>query len=166
MHYNWKKKHQSESESSIAFAIDPPAVLPDLPILPCQRADVPHLNHGRREVPEEVLLVAREPMNNGGGRRRRRRVGQHDLVGRQLSLAVQEVAVVLVVEQVGSDLIQVLQCTLRLPGRAVLPRELALHFAESVRSWSSRNLLLKSVCARRRTSFLGLWCIQNYIAGN
>ena len=134
MHYNWKKKHQSESESSIAFAIDPPAVLPDLPILPCQRADVPHLNHGRREVPEEVLLVAREPMNNGGGRRRRRRVGQHDLVGRQLSLAVQEVAVILVVEPVGGDLIQVLQCTLRLPGRAVLPRELALHFAKSVRS--------------------------------
>ena len=49
-------------------------------------------------------------------------------------MAAQEVAVVLVVEHVGCDLVQVLQGAIRLPRRAVLPRELALNFAECVRS--------------------------------
>ena len=73
-------------------------------------------------------------MNNGSSRRRRGRAGQHDLVGGELGAALQQVAVILVVEEVGCDLVQVLQCALGLPGRAVLPRELALHLAECVRS--------------------------------
>jgi len=80
-------------------------ILPDLSIPPCQRADVTHLYHGRREVPEEILLVASEPMHNGSGSHRGGRGGQHDLVGRELGTAPQEVAVILVVEQVGSDLV-------------------------------------------------------------
>ena len=73
-------------------------------------------------------------MNKGSSRRRRGRAGQHDLVGGELGAALQQVAVILVVEEVGCDLVQVLQCALRLPGRAVLPCELTLHFAECVRS--------------------------------
>jgi hypothetical protein len=40
---------------SVAF-VNPPAVVPDLPILSRQRANVSHLNHGRREVSEKILL--------------------------------------------------------------------------------------------------------------
>jgi hypothetical protein len=128
-----KQLNRSFHQSSVAFAVDPPAIIPDLSILPCQRANVPHLNHGRGEVPEEIFLAAREPENYGSGCGRGGWVGQHDLVGVELGAALQEVAIVLV-ENCGRDLVQVLQCSLGLPGRAVLPRELALHFAECVRS--------------------------------
>ena len=59
----------------MAFAIDPPAVLSDLSILSCQRADVAHLNHGCHEVRKEILLVTREPVNNRCSGCRCRRVG-------------------------------------------------------------------------------------------
>ena len=85
-------------------------------------------------------------MDNGSGGRLRGRVGQHDLVGRELGAAVQEVAVILVVEHLGCDLIQVLQCIVGLPRCAVLLRELALHLSECVRSWRRNELLNSSAC--------------------
>jgi len=64
---------ESMYSESIAF-VNPPAVVPDLPILSCQWANVSHLNHGCRKVSEKILLVACEPMNNGSSGRRCRRV--------------------------------------------------------------------------------------------
>uniref|UniRef100_A0A0A9C2E2 Uncharacterized protein n=1 Tax=Arundo donax TaxID=35708 RepID=A0A0A9C2E2_ARUDO len=127
-----EEHNQLESESSVASAIDPAALIPDLSIPPCQWANVAHLNHGHSKVPEEIPLVAREPVNNGGSGRRRGGVRQHNLVGRELCAALQEVVVVPVVENIGCGLVQVLQCTLGLSGRAILPRELTLHFTECV----------------------------------
>ena len=76
-HNNRLKKQINQTEwesSSMAFAIEPPAILSDLSILSCQRAYVAHLNHGCHKVPEEIFLVAREPVNNGCSGCRRHRV--------------------------------------------------------------------------------------------
>ena len=56
LHLLKRKKGISRIESmyseSVAF-VNPPAVVPDLPILSSQRANVSHLNHGCREVFEK-----------------------------------------------------------------------------------------------------------------
>lgn len=107
--------------------------MPDLSVHPGERADVPHLDHRRREAPEEALLAASEAADEGrGGGGGVGVVREHDLVGGELGGAAEEAAVVVVVEHVGGDRVQVLQRVVRLPRRAVLPREQALRPPERV----------------------------------
>jgi hypothetical protein len=48
--------HKVENVTSVL--VHPPAVLPDLPTGPCQRGNIPHLDHSHHEVLEEGFLAA------------------------------------------------------------------------------------------------------------
>ena len=57
-----------------------PAVPPDLPHASCERRDVSHLDHGRREALEELGLAVGETLDDGrGGFRALLRRGEHRL---------------------------------------------------------------------------------------
>lgn len=95
---------------TISASVHHPAVLPDLPLAPCQRRDVPHLDHGRREALEELGLAVGEPPDDGrGGFRALLRRGEHRLVGPEQAAVALDVVVVAVVERVRRGRVEVVQ---------------------------------------------------------
>jgi hypothetical protein len=88
-------------------SIDHPTVLPDLTLTPRQHLDVPHVDHGPGEAPEELLLAGGEPSDD----RRRGRAGRRQqlLVGLQRPTARLDVGVVIVVEGVRRGRVEVVE---------------------------------------------------------
>ena len=76
-------------------AVNPPAVLPDLPLRPRQRRDVAHLHHRLREVLEEEVDVRGVGLDE---RRRLGALGEQHLVGAEQPPSGQDVLEVEVVE--------------------------------------------------------------------
>lgn len=108
----------------LASVVEPPAVLPDLPLAPRERLDVAHVDHGLGEAPEEGLLAAGEAVDDG--RRGRPRRGQQLLVGLQEPAARLDVRVVVLVEAVRRGGLQVVERGAVAAGRAALHQERAV----------------------------------------
>jgi len=99
-------------------AVEPPAVLPDLPLRPGQRRDVAHLHHRLREVPEEEVDVVGVRLDE---RRRLGALGQQHLVGAEQAPAGQDVLEVEVVEPGRGGEVQREEVAVAAGARAPLP---------------------------------------------
>lgn len=84
--------------------VNPPAILPDLSLVPCQRCDVAHLHHGLGELREECLFALRVPLHQPHGGRAA--AGEEDLVGGEEALPGNQVLEVLVVEPAGAQRVE------------------------------------------------------------
>jgi hypothetical protein len=114
--------HGSTKEHKfLASVVNPLTVLPDLPLAPGQRLDVPHVDHGHREAPEEGLLAAGEAVDERRCGRPRR--GQQFLVGLQEPAARLDVGVVVLVEAVGRGRLEVVERRAVAAGGAPLDEE-------------------------------------------
>lgn len=88
-------------------AVDHPAVGPDLPVCPRERADAAHADHGRHEALEEGALAAGEAVDDGDGGGATG--GDERLVRLEEPLVVLQVGEVIVVEGVRGGGVEVVQ---------------------------------------------------------
>jgi hypothetical protein len=108
------------STSYLASVVNTPTVLPDLPLAPSHRLDIPHVDHGPREAPEEGLAAGEAADERRRGRPRR---GQQLLVGLQEPAARLDVGVVVLVEAVGRGRLKVVERRAVAAGGAPLDEE-------------------------------------------